>query len=203
MLHGKQAPTKPKHRRKALPVLGAAGLSLSLAGATTAAAIGGPATDTLTRNAGVSHEINPSEEEIADVSLATFYVVDTEGAAPSGRGARLAMGSGGCGGCGGCGGARRTATPRRRRPGAMPAPFRSTPRAKPYERASAHRVNHTGKLTSDAPIRARRDRRLRAVRCIARTAVHAGDGARGSLRNASTPRAAKHVTLTLNFKLAI
>jgi hypothetical protein len=41
MLHGKQAPTKPKHRRKALPVLGAAGLSLSLAGATTAAAIGG------------------------------------------------------------------------------------------------------------------------------------------------------------------
>jgi hypothetical protein len=102
MLHGKQAPTKPKHRRKALPVLGAAGLSLSLAGATTAAAIGGPATDMLTRNAGVSHEINLSEEEIADVSLATFYVVDTEGAAPSGRGARLAMGCGGCGGCGGC-----------------------------------------------------------------------------------------------------
>ena len=80
-------------------MLGAAGLSLSLAGAITAAAIGGPATDTLTRNAGVSHEINPSEEEIADVSLATFYVVDTEGAAPSGRGARLAMGCGGCGGC--------------------------------------------------------------------------------------------------------
>jgi hypothetical protein len=67
MLHGKQAPTKPKHRRKALPGLGAAGLSLSLAGATTAAAIGGPATDMLTRNAGVSHEINLSEEEIADV----------------------------------------------------------------------------------------------------------------------------------------
>jgi hypothetical protein len=67
MLHGKQAPTKPTHRRKALPVLGAAGLSLSLAGATTAAAIGGPATDMLTRNAGVSHEINLSEEEIADV----------------------------------------------------------------------------------------------------------------------------------------
>jgi hypothetical protein len=59
----------------------------------------------LTRNAGVSHEIKLSEEEIADVSLATFYVVDNEGAAPSGRGARLAMGCGGCGGgCGGCGG---------------------------------------------------------------------------------------------------
>jgi hypothetical protein len=42
-----------------------------------------------TRNAGVSHEINLSEEEIADVSLATFYVVDNEGAAPSGRGAGL------------------------------------------------------------------------------------------------------------------
>jgi hypothetical protein len=102
MLQAKQGPTKRKRRRKTLPVLGAAGLSLSLAGATTAAAIGGPATDMLTRNAGVSHEINLSEEEIADVSLATFYVVDTEGAAPSGRGARLAMGCGGCGGCGGC-----------------------------------------------------------------------------------------------------
>jgi hypothetical protein len=41
MFHGKQAPTKPKRRRKALPVLGAAGLSLSLAGAASAAAIGG------------------------------------------------------------------------------------------------------------------------------------------------------------------
>jgi hypothetical protein len=105
MLHGKRAPTKPKHGRKALPVLGAARLSLSLAGAASAAAIGGPTTDMLTRNAGVSHEINLSEEEIADVSLATFYVVDNEGAATSGRGARLAMGCGGCGGgCGGCGG---------------------------------------------------------------------------------------------------
>ena len=105
MFHGKQAPTKPKRRRKALPVLGAAGLSLSLAGAASAAAIGGPTTDMLTRNVAVSHEINLSEEEIADVSLATFYVVDNEGAAPSGRGARLAMGCGGCGGgCGGCGG---------------------------------------------------------------------------------------------------
>ena len=102
MFHGKQAPTKPKRRRKALPVLGAAGLSLSLAGAASAAAIGGPTTDMLTRNVAVSHEINLSEEEIADVSLATFYVVDNEGAAPSGRGARLAMGCGGCGGCGGC-----------------------------------------------------------------------------------------------------
>ena len=92
MFHGKQAPTKPKRRRKALPVLGAAGLSLSLAGAASAAAIGGPASDMPTRNAGVSHEINLSEEEIADVSLATFYVVDNEGAAPSGRGVRLAMG---------------------------------------------------------------------------------------------------------------
>ena len=105
MFHGKQAPTKPKRRRKALPVLGAAGLSLSLAGAASAAAIGGPATDMPPRNAGVSHEINLSEEEIADVSLATFYVVDNEGAATSGRGGRLAMGCGGCGGgCGGCGG---------------------------------------------------------------------------------------------------
>jgi len=105
MLQAKQGPTKRKRRRKTLPVLGPAGLSLSLAGAPSAAAIGGSTTDMLARNAGLSHEINLSEEEIADVSLATFYVVDNEGAATSGRGGRLAMGCGGCGGgCGGCGG---------------------------------------------------------------------------------------------------
>jgi hypothetical protein len=103
MLQGKQAPTK--RRRKALPALGAAGLSLTLASAASAAAIGGQTADALTRNADFSQEISLSEQEISDVSLATFYVVDNEGAATSGRGGRLAMGCGGCGGgCGGCGG---------------------------------------------------------------------------------------------------
>jgi hypothetical protein len=46
------------------------------------------------------------EEEIADVSLATFYVFDKEASHSSRSGVRLAMGGmGGCGGCcAGCGG---------------------------------------------------------------------------------------------------
>jgi hypothetical protein len=140
MFHGKQAPTKPKRRRKALPVLGAAGLSLSLAGAASAAAIGWPVSDMPTRNAGVSHEINLSEEEIADVSLATFYVVATKarhhpGAAPGWRWGAAAAAAAAAAVAAAA--ARRTATTKRRRPGAMPAPFRSTPRVKPYERPSA------------------------------------------------------------------
>src|SRR5580693_3012038 len=103
MLQGKQTPTKRK--RKALPALGAAGLSLTLASAASAAAIGGQTADALTRNTGISQEISLSEQEISDVSLATFYVFDSENAASLPRGVRLAMGCGGCaGGCGGCGG---------------------------------------------------------------------------------------------------
>jgi hypothetical protein len=44
--------------------------------------------------AGLSHEINLHEEEIFDVSLATFYVFDNEGAASIGRGGRLMRGRG-------------------------------------------------------------------------------------------------------------
>jgi hypothetical protein len=44
------------------------------------------------------------EEEIADVSLATFHVFDKDRAGIHGPHARLAMGVGGCGcGCAGCG----------------------------------------------------------------------------------------------------
>jgi hypothetical protein len=64
--------------------LGAAGLSLSLASAASAAAIGGQTAHMLTRSIGVSHEINLADEEISDVSLATFYVFDDEGAACGG-----------------------------------------------------------------------------------------------------------------------
>jgi hypothetical protein len=85
MLREKQGP-KPK--RKVGPVLGAAGLSLSLAGGASAA--GAQVVDALTHNAVVSHEI--SDEEIADVSLATFYVFDKENAGPSRHSERLACG---------------------------------------------------------------------------------------------------------------
>ena len=87
--------SKRRHRSKAIPVLGAAALSLASA---ASAAIGGPAADMPTRNTGVSHEITLSEEEISDVSLATFYIFDKENAGTFRRGVRLAAG-GGCGGC--------------------------------------------------------------------------------------------------------
>ena len=78
MSHAKQVSTKRKRSINAVPVLSAAGLSLSLAsGASTA--IGGPA-DMPTPKTGMSHEITLCEEEISDVSLATFYVFDNENA---------------------------------------------------------------------------------------------------------------------------
>ena len=94
-----------KRRGKAVPILGAAGLSLTLASGASAATEA-PAADVLTHNAGVSHEITLSEEEISDVSLATFYVFDKENAGAFRPGVlRLAMGGGGgCAGCAGCGG---------------------------------------------------------------------------------------------------
>ena len=75
---------------KVVPVLGAAGLSLSLAGGASAA--GAQVADALTHKAVVSHEITLGEEQIADVSLATFYVFDKENAGPSQRSEKLACG---------------------------------------------------------------------------------------------------------------
>ena len=85
-----------KRRSKVVLALGAAGLSLSLGGSASAA-IGGVNPDT------VSQQGMLYEEEIADVSLATFHVFDKERAGiHKGRTQRLAMGVGGCG-CAGCG----------------------------------------------------------------------------------------------------
>jgi hypothetical protein len=56
------------------------------------------------QNKAVDGAINLGEEEIVDVSLATFYVFDTEDAAT--RGQRLVRAAGGCGCGGGCGCAR-------------------------------------------------------------------------------------------------
>ena len=87
-----------------MPVLGAAGLSLTLASAASAAT-GAPVADVLTPNTGASHQITLSDEEISDVSLATFYVFNKEDAGAFRPGMRLAMGAcSGCGGCAGCGG---------------------------------------------------------------------------------------------------
>jgi hypothetical protein len=83
--------SKRKRRCKIGPVLGAAGLSLSLAGGVSAATAA-PVADALTQNSVVSHEITLDEEEIADVNLATFYVFDKENAGPSRHGVRLTCG---------------------------------------------------------------------------------------------------------------
>ena len=83
--------SKRKRGRKVVPVLGAAGLSLSLAGGGSAAA-GAPVADALTHNSIVIHEITLGEEEIADVSLATFYLFDKEDTEPSRRGVRQSCG---------------------------------------------------------------------------------------------------------------
>jgi hypothetical protein len=97
----KQA-SKRKRGTKAVPVLGAAGLTLSLAGGASANVVGAPAADMpTTRNIAPGAEITLAEEEISDVSLATFYVFDKENTASQRAGTQLAWG--GCRGCGGRG----------------------------------------------------------------------------------------------------
>ena len=118
MAYAKQ-PAKRKRRKTALPMLGAAGVSLTMAGGASAAVAP-------TAN-GPLHDPAPppvfvlDEEEISDVSLATFYVFDRENQSLGER-IQLAQRCGrGCGGrgcaaarCGGggrcavarCGGAR-------------------------------------------------------------------------------------------------
>ena len=111
MAHTKPA-SKRRRRSKALPVLGAAGLSLSLASGASAVP-GGPALPTQNTTE-VGQNITLGEEEIADVTLATFYVFDKENDGISGPLQLVGHGGhghgGGCGGhghgCGGCGGHR-------------------------------------------------------------------------------------------------
>jgi hypothetical protein len=99
----KRSSKKIKRRRKALPVLGITGLSVSLASG-AAASTNGPAADIASQNISPNHEIFLSEEEISDVSLATFYVFDKENESELGQPLKLARGGGcGCGHGGGCG----------------------------------------------------------------------------------------------------
>jgi hypothetical protein len=90
--------------KAALPALGAAGLTFSMIG-------GAPANDVAqSTNYSPNHQLTLGEEEIADVSLATFYVFDKESTAAAKDGnVQLARGCGcgrGCGGCRGCRGCR-------------------------------------------------------------------------------------------------
>src|SRR6201991_786619 len=102
----KQA-SKQKRTTKAAAakLLGATGLGFSLVGNTSASTMPTasiPQPDNISPN----QRFVLSEEEMADVSLATFYLFDRENV---GGGVQLARGCGGCGGCrggGGCGGFR-------------------------------------------------------------------------------------------------
>jgi hypothetical protein len=82
---------------------------LSLAGGSSSAQTIGHAIDLPTRGGDASHQLMLSDEEVSDVSLATFYVFDKENTASGRPGLQLTRGGcGGCGGrgcgCGGCGG---------------------------------------------------------------------------------------------------
>jgi hypothetical protein len=99
MLNAKRT-SKRKLRTKVVPMIGA-GLSLSLANGVSAAT-GGPASNQPTQNAVVSHEVTLLEEEICDVTLATFF--DRENGGTFRRAVRR-FAQGGCGcGCSVCGG---------------------------------------------------------------------------------------------------
>jgi hypothetical protein len=114
----KQASKRKSVAKAAMPALGAAGLTFSLAGSASAAAV--PAADAPQKLSFVpNRSITLGEEEIADVSLATFHLFDKENGAVQqmawgcrcggcrGCGCRGCRGCGcrgcGCGGCGGCG----------------------------------------------------------------------------------------------------
>jgi len=90
--------SKRKRRRIGLPALGAAGVSLVMAGG--AAANAPTANVPSLQNTSLRPAITLDEEEIADVSLGTFYVFDKENDSRLGQGVRLAA-HGGCGRCGG------------------------------------------------------------------------------------------------------
>ena len=110
----KQASKSKRVTKAAVPALGAAGLSLAMVGGASASAV--PTDVQQTNNFSPTQSITLGEEEIADVSLATFYLFDKEnpgtlrGMVHQARGCGCGGGRGcggrGCRGCGGrgCGG---------------------------------------------------------------------------------------------------
>ena len=104
MARVKQA-SKRKRAIKSVPVLGAAGLSFSMLGGASAA-VAAVQDQPRTPNLAPGHEVTLGEEEISDVSLATFYVFDKESSEAARNGVQVARACGGCRGCRGCGGCR-------------------------------------------------------------------------------------------------
>jgi hypothetical protein len=96
----RQSSKRKRVTKVAVPALGAAGLTLGLAGGASASAV--PTTDAPQKLSFVpTQSITLGEEEIADVSLATFNLFDRENNA--GPFQQMAWGCGRCGRCGGCG----------------------------------------------------------------------------------------------------
>ena len=95
MAHAKQA-SKRKRRRIALPILGAAGASLAMGGASATV----PTANLPSQDKAPLPVITLDEEEIFDVNLATFYVFDKENDGTSQLAEKVA--ARGCGGCRGC-----------------------------------------------------------------------------------------------------
>ena len=92
----KQASKQKRRNKAAVSALGAAGLTFSLLGSATASAV--PTADVAQTTTFAPNEaITLGVEEIADSSLATFYVFDKE---KVGGGVQVARR--GCGGCRGC-----------------------------------------------------------------------------------------------------
>jgi hypothetical protein len=102
----KQASKRKRVAKAAVPALGAAGLTFSLAGGASASTL--PNADTPQKlDFSPSQSVLLGEEEIADVSLATFHLFDKENAGNAGF-QQMAWGCrcGGCRGCHGCRGCR-------------------------------------------------------------------------------------------------
>ena len=109
--------SRGKRPSQAVSVLGIAGMSLAASTSGSPAdippaSVGGPTVgsvaDTLWRSTAPFQIPALDDEEISDVSLATFHLFDNENPGNSGSGIQLALRAG-CGGCGcghGCGGAR-------------------------------------------------------------------------------------------------
>ena len=96
----KQASKRKRVTKAAVPALGAAGLTFSLVGGASASAV--PTSDVQqTPNYVPTQAITLGEEEIADVSLATFHLFDKENV-----GGNVQVAWRGCGGCRGCRGCR-------------------------------------------------------------------------------------------------
>jgi hypothetical protein len=133
--------SRGKRGRKTLPVLGAAGLSLSLAGGAHAA-IDGMAADMPALQGAVGHEIALCEEEVSDISLATFQVFGKENSP------RLRMAGGACA----CayGSDANSSQPASRGPAYAPRP-RPTKPAQPDVRALKHPQVPATQNTSQRP----------------------------------------------------